>query len=352
MIDASEFNELINHLNINEIINTCGVSSTLHTELQTKIDFVNAFNRKHENKFKFCSLDKQIKQKLGQSLTDTLKKTWTCLNKSETSSDETSILKALYLNLTSSCLNFIRLVSRDSELIDSFENSELLAQIQIIANLSLAQLENLSLEETTVVDSMLTTTDREILNVNALKSISNLTYNSKFVQDFYAENGVGEAITLHLRLFNSAAYSNYAPTANEENNSYNIMIFNLRILFLLTILNKTLRQKLKEQLEVLTYLIEIIDQIMKERLNVNVDDANVLLNNCVSLSNGSDQADFCYLKLIDIEYIIEILKILFNLTMDITSVKANAAAAMGSYGRNPIVEATDHTCMSFFYEKY
>ena len=330
MITTSDFADLIGHLITDEIV------AHEPAQLETKLDFVNNFVRRHENKFKFCYLDDQMKQRLGESLSSSLSKCWSFLTKTTPSTDTSkdTALKPLTVSMASACLNFIRLVSRDAELIDAFENNDLLAQIQVIANLNARQLENLSLEDApiSVSSPLLESEYRDELNVNALKSISNLTYNSKHVQDFYAENGVGDAITMHLKQFNPAAYSLSSP-ANDH--KFNIMIFNLRILFLLTIFNKKLRQKLKEQLEVIIYLIEIIDQIMKERLNVNVEDATVLLNNCVSLSNGSDQSDFCYLKPADIEYIIEILKILFNLTMDISSVKANAAATMGTYGRNP-----------------
>ena len=118
------------------------------------------------------------------------------------------------------------------------------------------------------------------------------------------------------------------------------MLFNLRILFLLTALNKDLRMKLREKLQVITYLIEIIDQIMKERLN---EDIALLNSELAEMTRAADQDasslagdqlsvfDFCYLKSIDIDFINEILKILYNLTIDITSTvnSGNTALALG-----------------------
>jgi hypothetical protein len=237
-------------------------------------------------------------------------------------------------------LDTIRLVSRDSALIDIFESNDLLNIIQTIANLIVLD-ENLfenfdinNTESTNASTQPFSSKDKELLNVYALKAMSNLTYNSKFVLDYYVANDAAEAITMHLRQFTPAAY-----ISPNEDNKKNIMIFNLRILFLLTVFNKDLRQKLREKLQVITYLIEIIDQIMKERLNVNDNEAvdcnsSSLLENQQSTHQTSliDQSDYCYLKIIDVDYIIEILKILYNLTMDIPSVKANAASTMGQNG--------------------
>ena len=332
MVEA-QLSELVSQLRNIESSSNSKETSNIH-----KLNILSAFNKRYENTFKFSKLDTSLKKQFCLILNSILSECWSYLNSlnakpaAETPSDD-SKLKQTSISLISSSLDTIRLVSRDTELIDLFENNDLLKIIQTIANLTVSNetllLESLSINEaeTDPPERPFSIRDREQLNVSALKAMSNLTYNSKFVQDFYVANDAAEAITIHLRLFTPAAY-----TLPNEDNKTNIMIFNLRILFLLTIFNKELRQQLSEKLQVILYLIEIIDQIMKERLSVNDAELGENIANASPLPHQSsqiDRSDYCYLKSIDVDYIIEILKILYNLTMDIPSVKANAASTMG-----------------------
>jgi hypothetical protein len=314
MSDISEFNQLIENLSLT-------VEEFFDTELlQTKFIFISGFNKRNENKFKFVLLENEIKQKFTGNLCNSLEISLKCLNE---------IKSNLQPKFVSSILNLIRILSRDSELIGVFNNNLLLADLQYVANFSdknfletCARVEN---EEKSRISSQ--STENETLNVNALKAISNLIYNSTFIQQYYGESAVAESIARHLKQFNPSTYSLITSDSTllpEDNHKFNIMIFNLRILFLLSIFNKSLRHKLKEQFEVVTYLIEIIDQIMKERLNLNYDETSLAANNWTN-----EQSEFCFLKSIDIDYINEALKVLFNLTMDISSVKQNAASTMG-----------------------
>lgn len=156
--------------------------------------------------------------------------------------------------------------------------------------------------------------------------MSNLIYNNKFVQDFYITNGVAEMITVNLKQFSPGEFLSMSSGANASSSAkleMSVVIFHLRILFLLTVFNRELRLKLREKLQVITYLIEIIDQVMKERLNGGSTSAMSSFDMAgVSISDESTgtellvPADYCLLKLVDVAFIIEILKVLFNLTMD------------------------------------
>lgn len=197
-------------------------------------------------------------------------------------------------NMIVACMNTIRLLARDQNLSQLYESEPLLGLVQRVASLSIETVE--------IVNGNVSTSDLDLVTLSALKSMSNLIYNSKSVQEFYIRNGVAETITISIKQFNPAdAFQATSPATSK----INIMLFNLRILFLLTALNKELRMKLREKLQVITYLIEIIDQIMKERLNED--------------TTPSSQLDFCYLKSLDIDFINEILKILYNLTIDLTN---------------------------------
>lgn len=202
----------------------------------------------------------------------------------------------------------------------------------------------------------------ENLRLNALKAISNLIYNSKFAQDFYIINGVAEMIAIYLKQFTPSEILNNETTNMSNSNDalaaaaaaasarqqlqLSVSMFNLRILFLLTVFSRELRLKLREKLQVITYLIEIIDQVMKERLNgvespagsqasFSLGGENTANDNNISSNNGGNNfvavvnfgsadhllaaADYCLLKPVDVEFIIEILKILYNLTMDMAA---------------------------------
>jgi hypothetical protein len=237
-------------------------------------------------------------------------------------------------NLIVACLNTIRLLSRDQNVIHMFENESIQNLIQKIANLCIIDPTSSNSSELNL-HSLTPNQEIDSIVLSALKSVSNLIYNSKFIQDFYIKNGAAETITISLKQFNpvdsfntTTTSSTSSPHGRTSHSRINIMLFNLRILFLLTALNKDLRSKLREKLQVITYLIEIIDQIMKERLNEGIAQLSSELASFSAYGDHTSQnttttIDFCYLKSIDIDLINEILKILYNLTIDITSNNAS-----------------------------
>lgn len=263
--------------------------------LQTKLNQIDEFNKQNANTFKFGNLDlnDQTNKSFTNRIHDCLTTSWTYLNQSLETEVESVNLHSRFII---ACLDAIRLISRDTGTIGLFEDSKLLDLIQQIACLS-----SVPIKESDLIQN---------ITLNALKSMSNLIYNSKFAQDFYVNNGVAETITIYLKQFSL----NDIFGQNTKTNKLNIMIFNLRILFLLTVFNKDLRSKLREKLQVLTYLIEIIDLVMKERLNVSDSSTE---------ESNPDNSDYCYLNQMDIDFINEILKILYNLTMDIAKPPAN-----------------------------
>lgn len=286
--------------NLTELVKLLNSESS--SNLHKILDQIDEFNRQNSNTFKFPDY---VHQPTGTSsaLVHILKSSWSYLNQTyenDTSSnfhEKTENLLNLNSRLLISCLDMIRLVSRDTAAVTLFEETNLLDLVQQIANLSFQ-------DEATHRGIIIKINNEQIesINLTALKSISNLIYNSKFVQEFYASNGLADAITMCLKQFSLSDTLGCTVSSNK----LNIMIFNLRILFLLTVFNKDLRVKLREKLQVITYLIEIIDQIMKERLNVNENP-----------SVENDTCDYCYLNTTDIDFVNEILKILYNLTMDL-----------------------------------
>jgi hypothetical protein len=325
-------------------LNNSSDTNELET-LRSQATAFETFNKKNELKFRFdTKLDDEKTISIREKYMKILNNLWFMVN--DLKSNPNDDIYKLNISLGSQLLDSIRLISRDKSLIKLFENDDLLKLIRHLANLSLTQLnEYLSRIE----NDQLSLQDLEnnlfkSLNVYALKAMSNLIYNSTYVLNYFVKNNVAEAITIHLRIFNPSEILNDTANGGAKRNA---MIFNLRILFLLTALNKELRQKL-EKLQLISYLIEIIDQIMKERLNVkdlNLKELKISDVNSYTLNNTNEQQDYCYLKLIDIEYLNEILKILYNLTMDLDSVKENTMTVgtmspfnIGSFTQPKIVE--------------
>lgn len=330
--DINEFlNDLLNANKENEA-NVRGDEETLRVKLDHADKFLNA----SEKKFKFNAIVTQSPQResqYAQLFYSDLSKSWSYLNQSsETQKDS---LIAAHTRLTLSLLDCIRILSRDQAATKHlFENDQLLNLIQ--------QISHLLFYEDKIIDKL---TNNEfagrtrVFILNALKAMSNLIYNSKYAQDFYANNGVAEMISIFLKQFSladvlsdssSSSASSPSPSVSPStssnqftNDKLNITMFNLRILFLLTVFNKELRNKLREKLQVITYLIEIIDQVMKERLNTgpgagpDSSSGNEITASDLQQQQQQQTDDFCYLKPIDIDFIIQILKILYNLTMDI-----------------------------------
>lgn len=317
----SELDDLI------EDLSTSDKLTDPNERISYQINAFKKFNKKNESKFRFDAIleENDAKTNLIQTkYLNLLDSCWTFLNSNNSVSD----LFTLNVSLASQLLDSIRLISRDKKLIKLFERHDLLETIKQMANLSLNHLNEHLLKLENEITNNVTKNAGDLekealiysLNVFALKCISNLIYNSSFTLNYFVNNNVAEAIIIHLKLFNTSELLNAANDTNISDKK-NIMLFNLRILFLLTALNKELRQKL-EKLQLISYLVEIIDQIMKERLNVkdlNLNDLN--LNNLMSSNN---EQDYCYLKSNDIDYLNEILKTLYNLTMDLDSVKENS----------------------------
>lgn len=81
----------------------------------------------------------------------------------------------------------------------------------------------------------------------------------------------------------------------DANVPYDLQYFDMKLLFLITALNPDVRTKVRDDYHGLTYLVEILDLIIKERGDIS-DDSNDLTDSQVNL-------------------LIEIMKVLFNITV-------------------------------------
>lgn len=275
------------------IVNLCAFELIDEQNCLTITDLLEKFNGLNGNTFSFGVWNTQTKEQFAKWLHSCLSQICEHLSK-------------VNLRLATAVLDMVRLVSRDTSTIALFESDRVLDLIQKLSGLSLN-------EETD-------TCPVQSLGLYALKSMSNLIYNSKFAQNFYAQNNLAEAIAIFLKqlqIGDMVAVDNDAFKLD----IFNTTIFKLRILFLLTVFNRDTRSKLREKLQVTTYLIEIIDLVMKQRLQSSRSENS---NNEIE----TVMPEHCYLKMTDVDLINEILKVLYNLTMDLTKPSLNFAGQM------------------------
>ncbi|CAF0858013.1 unnamed protein product [Didymodactylos carnosus] len=229
---------------------------TIISELEF-LDFVRKFYEKNSNSFTFPDLDLDKRQKLVTEIFTRLRP-----GNFETNS----------INI---CLKSLRLLTREREGLDAITGSSVLEPLQRLAGLECSKVDVCPIDVQNVIE--------------AEKCMSNLIYMSPGVQKFYSVSGVADAITQRIKETTTKLHSD-------------IRFYDMRILFLLTALNPDIRQRIREKFHGLSYLFEIINQIMHNRETLAAADSNIVLSNE------------------DVDYLIEILKTLFNLTVDLPNI--------------------------------
>ena len=295
--------------NLQELIKQLGNEQADSIDSVTKVkSCFDHFNSANETKFNFDSILNEQQETFTHLLCVYLGGSLTYLNRIESDGVEVDKevypLTAAYYDMGCSCLNTIRILSRDTDTIKAFHNDKLLNLIQEAADLkheqsnqSVAGKKHLSLSEAQLV---IETRNRSLLILTSLKSMSNLIFNSKYAQQFYAGNNAAQQISMFLNQFSpmgsiSPLYLNQAEA--------DIILFNLKVLFLMTIFAKELCGKVNQNFQLVNDLTEIMRNILTQ---------NKCLNEC------------------DTNLIAQILKLLYNLTMDLEGVRSFARDTLSS----------------------
>jgi hypothetical protein len=270
-------NQINDHLS--EIISTINDNQQQNAQQQ-----IENFNSNYEKCFCFTPLEERVKIGLVKCIIKSFQLATTI--STTTNEDDTTII-----NNKCSWFDLIRLISRDPNAIDIFANDQLLEIIQNHAdlNMNLSSFVTNSDEtedaiDTNLDDLQLYTKKKNSINIEfipknkkfepvvlaAMKCMSNLIYNSKYIREYFDNHGVAETITAYLMQFQSieeTTTTTTTPITDFICQSFTVRLFHLKILFLLTTFNKDMRKVLKEKFQILTYLIEIIDKIVKDRFN-------------------------------------------------------------------------------------
>lgn len=126
--------------------------------------------------------------------------------------------------------------------------------------------------------------------VEALKCLCNLVYNCVKAQQLCSQNHSVEAVMTRLH------------TYKDPHLPHDIKYFDMKFLFLMTALCPEVRPRLKEELHGFTYLMEILDLMLKEAAAESVSDKKSHSNVPIILSTQQ------------VNLVSEVLKVLFNIT--------------------------------------
>lgn len=170
------------------------------------------------------------------------------------------------------CLAAIRILSRDKTHLNQAITAE---QFDTLLNIA-----NIGKKNESILDPTVT--------VEALKCLCNLVYQSTYCQMMCLKNAAIDGIVRRLRAYKDA------------NVPYDVQYFDMKLLFLITGLNPDVRTKIRDDYHGLTYLVEILDLIIKEQSNT---------------PSEGNKAGNCRLNDSQINMLNEIMKVLFNITV-------------------------------------
>ncbi|XP_055947522.1 synembryn-A-like isoform X2 [Argiope bruennichi] len=243
------------------------------------VDCIENFNKKNSQSFVFPDLGFSLKKRLISLLFSRLSQ---------------------WPDGRISCLEAIRILGRDKVNLDQLFTRENLG--------TLVNLAGLVAEEEEIANHCTSVSDPRVI-IEAQKCLCNLIYNCSLAQKTCSNNGCVEGILLRLR------------TYKDPNLPHEIKFFDMRMLFLLTALCAEIRPKVRDQLHGLTYLMEVLDLILKDNVSKNsASGTGRRTFNKGSRRGKSNQGpEVCTAPCLsdeEVDTAVEVLKVLFNLTVN------------------------------------
>ncbi|XP_053599606.1 synembryn-A [Plodia interpunctella] len=185
------------------------------------------------------------------------------------------------------CLATIRVLSRDKS---DLEN--LICEKWITVLIEKAGLYNLmDMEDESMVPLEMPEKD---VAVEALKCLCNLAFNSEVVRALCAHTNIAQGLVARLRVYKDIPFKD------------EIMLFDMKLLFILTALRHDIKIKIKDELHGMDYLISCLNELVLEASEKTKDYQ-------ASASGGDVEGDYCLLHDNQQAIACEILKAEFNL---------------------------------------
>lgn len=119
--------------------------------------------------------------------------------------------------------------------------------------------------------------------VEALKCLCNLALNSDVARALCAHTAIAQGLVARLRSYKEIPYKD------------DIMLFDMKLLFILTALRKDITSKIKTELHGMDYLISCLNEIVLEA-SVDPDSAGACM------SSGAIGDHHCYLKVSKLQW--------------------------------------------------
>lgn len=192
-----------------------------------------------------------------------------------------SILKLLESNIKCSCqatcLETLRILSRDKKVLDPVATRQHMVDLMRLAGLECTQNAVQEMPDFAVI-------------VEALKCLCNISFNSKVAQQLSVDLGVMAAICQRLHMY------------KDQNLSHEIKFFDLRLLFLLSAFQTDIRVQIRDELRGLELLTDVLECTLGLQW---VDKYEVAAQLCKTTLTSEE-----------VDRIFEVLKALFNITMD------------------------------------
>ncbi|XP_045489054.1 synembryn-A [Pieris rapae] len=178
------------------------------------------------------------------------------------------------------CLSTLRILSRDKS-----EVENLICEKWMITLIEKAGLYNF-LDVTDDVNENLPSKD---VAVEALKCLCNITFNSEVARALCAHTSIAQGLVARLRSYSEIPYKE------------DIILFDMKLLFILTALRQNIRAKIKNELHGMIYLINCLNDLVSEATEHRIEASNVCKHQQVVLSDKQESI------------VCEILKTQFNM---------------------------------------
>nr|XP_026491350.1 synembryn-A [Vanessa tameamea] len=202
------------------------------------------------------------------------------------------------------CLTTIRLLSRDKTELES-----LICEKWIITLIEKAGLFNfVDPEDTMDVDMPM----KEVV-VEALKCLCNIAFNSEVARALCAHTSIAQGLVARLRSYKEISFKD------------EIMLFDMKLLFILTALRQDIKAKIKNDLHGMDYLISCLNELVVEATEPQMEVAGV--------SDVIEGSHNCFLQENQQAIMCEILKTQFNLMLHSGSEEPVSEADEGMYLR-------------------
>lgn len=88
--------------------------------------------------------------------------------------------------------------------------------------------------------------------VEALKCLCNLTFNSEVARALCAHTSIAQGLVARIRIYKDIPFKE------------DIMLFDMKLMFILTALRQDIKMKIKDELHGMEYLINCLDEILSE----------------------------------------------------------------------------------------